>query len=133
MAELEQYIGVGRRKTSTARVYLRPGGRGKIVVNKKPIEEYFFGHPNCELVAKQPLKESHTLTKYDLVINVCGGGISGQASAIRHGVARALTLINPALRAQLKKDGFLTRDARQKERKKPGQPKARKRFQFSKR
>lgn len=133
MAELEQYIGVGRRKTSTARVYLRPNGRGKIVVNKRPIEEYFAGRPTCEMMVRQPLKVTHTLTKYDLVINVRGGGYTGQAGAIRHGVARALTNVNPALRQALKVEGFLTRDARIKERKKPGQPKARKRFQFSKR
>ena len=133
MPQVEQYIGVGRRKRAVARVYLRPNGRGKIIINKKPIEEYFLGHPTCEQIAKQPLKLTHTLTKYDLTINVLGGGISGQAGAIRHGVARSLTQINPALRTTLKKEGLLTRDPRQKERKKPGQPKARKRFQFSKR
>ena len=131
--ELEQYIGVGRRKTATARVYLRPGGRGKIVINKRPIEEYFAGLPLCEAVIRQPLKETHTVTKYDIVINVKGGGFTGQAGAIRHGIARALTLVNPALRSTVKKAGYLMRDARKKERKKPGQPKARKRFQFSKR
>ena len=131
--EVEQYIGVGRRKTSIARVYLRPGGRGKITINKRTAEEYFLGQPMCEALMRQPLKDTHTLTKYDIVINVKGGGFNGQAGAIRHGIARALTQVNPALRAPLKLAGYLSRDARAKERKKPGRPKARKRFQFSKR
>ena len=131
MAEI--YHGLGRRKTSVARVFLKASGRGKIIINKKPLEEYFHGLPTCETVVKQALKETHTLTKYDFVITVRGGGVTGQAEAIRHGLSRALTEINPALRPALKKAGFLSRDARVKERKKPGQPGARKRFQFSKR
>ena len=133
MAETTLYHGTGRRKTSVARVYLRTGGRGKIIVNDKAVEDYFSGLPVCEAMVKQPLKETHTLSKYDFTINVDGGGITGQAGAIRHGIARALVQVNPALRAALKKEGFLSRDARAKERKKPGRPKARKRFQFSKR
>ncbi len=133
MAEaLEQSIGVGRRKTSTARVYLRPG-RGKIVINSKSVEDYFGGRAVTGTIVKAPLRETHTLTKYDIIVNVKGGGSMGQAGAIRHGISRALVLANPALRSPLKKAGFLTRDARMKERKKYGQPGARKRFQFSKR
>ncbi|MBN1517094.1 30S ribosomal protein S9 [Candidatus Sumerlaeota bacterium] len=130
---IEQYNGLGRRKNSVARVFLRPNGRGKITINKKPLEEYFHGLPACEAVVKQPLKETHTLSKYDFVITVRGGGTTGQAGAIRQGISRALLEVNPAFRSSLKTAGFLTRDARCKERKKPGQPKARKRFQFSKR
>ncbi|NQU42983.1 30S ribosomal protein S9 [bacterium] len=129
---MEQFIATGRRKTSTARVYLRPG-KGKITVNHEPWNRYFGERPLLENIMRQPLKETHTLTKYDIVVTVRGGGHVGQVGAIRHGIARALALSNPALRAALKKAGFLTRDARMKERKKYGQPGARKRFQFSKR
>ena len=129
---LEQFYGTGRRKTSTARVYLRPG-RGHIVVNGDKFEAYFGERPAIEQIVKQPLKETHTLTKYDVIVTVAGGGSFGQAGAIRHGIARALILANPAYRPALKKAGFLTRDPRMKERKKYGQPGARKRFQFSKR
>jgi len=129
---IEQYIGVGRRKTSTARVYLRPG-RGKIVINEQPLTRYFGERPEIESIIKSPLKETQNVTKYDVIVNVAGGGHMGQAVAIRHGIARALLLANPAQRVQLKVAGFLTRDSRMKERKKPGQPGARKRFQFSKR
>lgn len=132
MAAIEQYYGTGRRKTATARVFLRPG-RGKLEVNGKPWNEYFGDHPAIEAILKQPLKETHTLTKYDIKVTVSGGGKIGQAGAIRHGIARALLEANPAYRPALKKAGLLTRDPRMKERKKYGQKGARKRFQFSKR
>lgn len=130
MAEI-QYYGTGRRKTSVARVYLRPGS-GKIVVNRRDFEEYF---PNqvLKMVIRQPLLLTETADKFDILINVDGGGPTGQAGAIRHGISRALLEYNGELRPQLKAVGFLTRDARKVERKKYGQPKARKRFQFSKR
>ncbi|MCX7718009.1 MAG: 30S ribosomal protein S9 [Candidatus Sumerlaeaceae bacterium] len=129
---LEQHIAVGRRKTATARVYLRPG-KGKFTVNGDTIQAYFGDRPIVEQIIKQPLKDTHTLTKYDVTVTVRGGGILGQAGAIRHGIARALIDANPALRPALKRAGFLTRDPRMKERKKYGQKGARKRFQFSKR
>lgn len=129
---LEEYYGTGRRKTSTARVYLRPG-KGKLEVNGDPWQDYFGQRPMIEQIIKQPLKETHTVTKYDVIVNVVGGGVVGQAGAIRHGIARALIQANPALRPALKKAGLLTRDPRMKERKKYGQKGARKRFQFSKR
>lgn len=129
---LEQHIGLGRRKTSVARVYLRPG-TGKITINKKTLEAYFGKRVAYEDIVKSPMVETQTLGKYDLVVNVKGGGVAGQVIAIRHGCARALEKANPDLRAALKSVGFLTRDAREKERKKYGQPGARKRYQFSKR
>ena len=129
---MEQYYGTGRRKTSVARVYLRPG-KGKMTVNDLPLNKYFVDHPSVENIIKGPLKETHTLTKYDIFVRVDGGGTLGQAGAIRHGISRALLEVNPAFRIALKKAGFLTRDPRMKERKKYGQKKARKRFQFSKR
>jgi len=126
-----QYYGTGRRKTSVARVYLRPGS-GKIVVNRRDFDDYF---PNqvLKMVIRQPLLLTETADKFDILINVDGGGPTGQAGAIRHGISRALLEYNGELRPQLKSVGFLTRDARKVERKKYGQPKARKRFQFSKR
>jgi small subunit ribosomal protein S9 len=129
---IEQYYGTGRRKTSTARVFLRPG-KGKITVNDQAFNDYFGEQPSIELFVKMPLKETHTLTKYDIIATVAGGGINGQAGALRHGIARALLEANPAYRFILKKAGLLTRDPRMKERKKYGQKAARKRFQFSKR
>ena len=130
MAEI-QYYGTGRRKTSVARVYLRPGS-GKIVVNHRDFDDYF---PNrvLKMVIRQPLLLTETADKFDILVNVEGGGPSGQAGAIRHGISRALLEYNAELRPRLKSVGFLTRDAREVERKKYGQPKARKRFQFSKR
>ena len=130
MAEI-QYYGTGRRKTAVARVYLRPGS-GKIVVNRRDFDEYF---PNrvLKMVIRQPLLLTETADKFDILVNVRGGGPSGQAGAIRHGISRALLEYNPELRPRLKAAGLLTRDARRVERKKYGQPKARKRFQFSKR
>jgi len=126
-----QYYGTGRRKSAVARVYLRPGS-GKLSVNKRDFEEYF---PNrvLKMVIRQPLLITETADKFDILINVDGGGTAGQAGAIRHGIARALLEFNPELRPRLKTAGFLTRDAREVERKKYGQPKARRRFQFSKR
>jgi small subunit ribosomal protein S9 len=126
-----QHYGTGRRKTSTARVILRPG-TGNFRVNKKTLEQYFFDETHRMLV-KRPLEASDTLNKFDLIINVEGGGMRGQAGAAQHGIARALVDFSSELRGVLKKEGFLTRDPRMKERKKYGQPGARKRFQFSKR
>jgi small subunit ribosomal protein S9 len=126
-----QYYGTGRRKTAVARVYLRPGS-GKIVVNRRDFDE-FFPNQVLKMVIRQPLLVTETADKFDILVNVVGGGTSGQAGAIRHGISRALLEFNAELRPKLKSVGFLTRDARKVERKKPGQPKARKRFQFSKR
>lgn len=127
----DQWYGTGRRKTSTARVYLRPG-TGNIVVNKRTIEDY-FPRPSHVTLAISPFKLTETEGRFDIVVNVCGGGLSGQAGAIRHGLSRALQTCEPELRGALKKAGFLTRDSRVKERKKYGQRGARARFQFSKR
>lgn len=124
-------IGVGRRKTSVARVYLR-NGSGKVVINKKPVEQYFVDAINAAKVVK-PFEVTETVGKYDLVINVTGGGICSQAEACRHGVARALVDCDEAYRPALHKAGFMTRDPRMVERKKYGQKGARRRFQFSKR
>lgn len=129
---MEQFYGTGRRKTSTARVYLR-NGKGKITINGDPLSKYFNEREPLEYVIKQPLKETHTLTKYDIIIFVKGGGFTGQVGAIRHGISRALIQANPALRQGLKHEGFLTRDPREKERKKYGLAGARKKYQFSKR
>ena len=126
-----QYYGTGRRKTSTARVFLRPG-TGVVKVNKKPFEQYFFDEMH-RMIIRQPLQLSETIDKFDIIINLQGGGITGQAGAARHGLARALVQFNPEFRPILKKAGLLTRDPRMVERKKYGQPGARKRFQFSKR
>ncbi|MCK5878703.1 MAG: 30S ribosomal protein S9 [Holophagae bacterium] len=126
-----QYYGTGRRKTAVARVFLRPG-KGEMVINQKPVDEYVDGNI-LKMIIRQPLQLTETADKFDLYVTVKGGGISGQAGAIRHGIARALLEYNPELRKRLKTAGFLTRDPRMKERKKYGQPKARKKFQFSKR
>ncbi|PYS29847.1 MAG: 30S ribosomal protein S9 [Acidobacteria bacterium] len=126
-----QHYGTGRRKTSTARVFLRPG-TGNLTVNDKTLDQYFFNKTH-QMVVKQPLEASDTLSKFDVVVNVEGGGMHGQAGAVQHGIARALVDFSAELRQVLKKAGFLTRDPRMKERKKYGQPGARKRFQFSKR
>jgi small subunit ribosomal protein S9 len=126
-----QYYGTGRRKTSTARVYLRPG-TGDFKVNRKTFEEYF---PNqaLRMIIRQPLTLTDTANKFDIVVNVAGGGPAGQAGAVRHGITRALMEFNADLRPALKDAGLVTRDPRAKERKKYGQKGARKRFQFSKR
>ena len=130
MAEI-QYYGTGRRKTSTARVYLRPGD-GNVRVNNKTFEQYF---PNqaLRMIIRQPLQLTDTAAKFDIVVNVAGGGPAGQAGAVRHGITRALLEFNADLRPALKHAGLVTRDPRIKERKKYGQKGARKRFQFSKR
>lgn len=130
MAEI-QYYGTGRRKTSTARVYLRPGA-GEVLVNRKPFDKY-FPNETLRMIIRQPLQLTETTTKFDMLINVSGGGPSGQAGAIRHGITRALMEFNADLRPMLKQAGLVTRDPRIKERKKYGQKGARKRFQFSKR
>lgn len=127
----EKYYGTGKRKTSIARVWIKQGS-GKIIVNKKPVNDY-FGRKSLEATVKQPLKITNNLQKYDVLANVGGGGLSGQAAAIRHGVSKALLQSDPHLRLTLKRAGLLTRDARIKERKKYGQKGARKKFQFSKR
>ena len=126
-----QYWGTGRRKTSVARVRLIPGS-GQVEINKRSMEEY-FGLETLKLIVKQPLLTTNLLGSYDVFANVKGGGISGQAGAIRHGIARALLRVDPDLRAALKRAGFLTRDARMKERKKYGLKAARRAPQFSKR
>ncbi|HZS10158.1 MAG TPA: 30S ribosomal protein S9 [Blastocatellia bacterium] len=130
MADI-QYYGTGRRKSSTARVYLRPG-KGGFVINHKPIDDYFKNETQ-RMIIRQPLQLTDTLNKFDVVVNVAGGGTSGQAGAVRHGIARALLEFNGELRKKLRKAALLTRDPRAKERKKYGQKGARKRFQFSKR
>jgi len=127
----EQSSATGRRKTAVARVNLVPG-TGVIKVNKRPIAEYIPSEALVQYIM-QPLQLTHSLEKFDVSAYVKGGGIAGQAGAIRHGLARALTAADASLREVLKNSGCLTRDARMKERKKPGQPGARKRFQFSKR
>ena len=130
MADI-QYYGTGRRKTSTARVYLRPGS-GNIVINRREFNAYF---PNeaLQMIIRQPLRLTETVEKFDILVNVDGGGTAGQAGAVRHGITRALMEFNSDLRPALKKAGLVTRDPRQKERKKYGQKGARARFQFSKR
>ncbi len=130
MADI-QYYGTGRRKTSTARVYLRPGG-GNVQVNHKPFESY-FPNETLRMIIRQPLNLTETTGKFDVLVNVAGGGPAGQAGAIRHGITRALMEYNADLRPTLKQAGLVTRDPRIKERKKYGQKGARKRFQFSKR
>jgi small subunit ribosomal protein S9 len=126
-----QYYGTGRRKSSTARVYLRPGG-GNFEVNRKPFDQY-FPNETLRMIIRQPLQLTETATKFDVLVNVGGGGPAGQAGAIRHGITRALIEYNGDLRPALKQAGLVTRDPRIKERKKYGQKGARKRFQFSKR
>ena len=128
----EQVMATGRRKHSVARVVLKQGN-GKITINGRDIEEYFGGNDTLKLIARQSLVLTNSADKFDISVNVYGGGISGQAGAIRHGISRALVKENPDLRKEVKKAGFLTRDSRRKERKKYGRKKARKAPQFSKR
>ena len=128
---ITQFLGTGRRKKSIARVRLPPG-TGKITINKRDIEEY-FGMETLKMIVREPLVLTGTLAKYDILVNVYGGGTTGQAGAIRHGIARALLIAEPTLRPALKKAGFLTRDPRMKERKKYGLHAARRAPQFSKR
>ena len=127
----QQSYGTGRRKTATARVYLRPGS-GEIRINERAIDDYILSDVQ-KMVIRHPLVLTETADKLDVVVRVRGGGPTGQAGAVRHGIARALVQFNPDLRAKLKAAGFLTRDPREVERKKYGRPGARKRFQFSKR
>ena len=131
MTDTVQFCATGRRKTSVARVILRPG-EGKFMVNNRPLEQYFHSEAVRQEL-QQPLAETEQAGKFDVLINARGGGIHGQAGAARLGIARALILFNPELRPRLRQGGFLTRDPRAKERKKYGQKGARKRFQFSKR
>ncbi|HMF57328.1 MAG TPA: 30S ribosomal protein S9 [Pyrinomonadaceae bacterium] len=128
---LTEYYGTGRRKTSTARVFLRPGA-GAVQINRKPFEVY-FPNETLRMIIRQPLQLTETANKFDILVNVDGGGPAGQAGAIRHGITRALMEFNADLRPTLKQAGLITRDPRIKERKKYGQKGARKRFQFSKR
>ncbi len=124
-------MATGRRKTSVARVRLVPGG-GKVIINGRELTEY-FGRPVLETLVKEPLEKTGTIGQYDVLVNVYGGGLSGQAGAIRLGIARALEIVDPEMRPTLKQAGMLTRDPRAKERKKYGLKKARKAPQFSKR
>lgn len=132
VAEMIQYRGTGRRKTSVARVRLIPGGKG-IEINGKTMADYFGGREILSKIVEQPLALTETLDKFEVKVNVIGGGNSGQAGAIRHGVARALLLSDETLKAALREAGFLTRDSRMVERKKYGKKKARRSPQFSKR
>ena len=128
---MEVINAVGRRKAAVARIYVTDGS-GKITINKRDLEVY-FPEQRLQFVVKQPLEKLNAADKYDIKVNLNGGGFTGQAEALRLAIARALVEINPEDKTALKKEGFMTRDAREVERKKPGQPKARKRFQFSKR
>ncbi len=130
MSEL-QYYGTGRRKTATARVFMRPGS-GEVEINKRSMDAY-FANEVLKMIVKQPLLYTETAESFDIAVTVKGGGPSGQAGAIRHGITRALLVFNEELRAKLKSAGFLTRDPRKKERKKYGLKGARARYQFSKR
>jgi small subunit ribosomal protein S9 len=128
---IEQYYGTGRRKSSAARVYLRPG-KGEIIVNGRPLDE-FFGRETARMIVRQPLAVADAEGRFDIKVNVSGGGTTGQAGAIRHGITRALMVYDETLRKALRKAGFVTRDAREVERKKVGLRKARRATQFSKR
>jgi small subunit ribosomal protein S9 len=130
--ETSYYYGTGRRKTATARVRLIPEGSGVAIVNRLPMDEY-FDREAVKMIIMQPFEVTETVGNFDLYINVRGGGKAGQAGAIRHGIARALLQSDPELKTILKKSGFLTRDARMRERKKYGRKGARARYQFSKR
>jgi len=131
MDQVTKYMAVGRRKESVARVQLLPG-KGGIVVNARPFDKYFYRETD-RIIVTQPLAVSNNLAKYDVIANINGGGLTGQAGALRHGISRALILAEPDLKDLLRKSGFLTRDPRAKERKKYGQKGARKRFQWTKR
>jgi small subunit ribosomal protein S9 len=127
-----EYYATGKRKTSVARVHIRPGS-GEVKVNDRSMDEFFGGHEALKLLVRQPFAVTETLEKFDVNAHLHGGGVAAQAGALRHGIARALCVFDLELRKRLKKAGFLTRDARIKERKKYGQKGARRRFQFSKR
>ncbi len=131
MATAETFYGTGRRKSSTARVYIMPG-TGAITVNRRSLDDY-FGRETARMIVRQPLVSTDTVEKFDITVNVHGGGSNGQAGAIRHGITRALLAYDETLRSVLRKAGFVTRDAREVERKKYGLHKARKRSQYSKR
>jgi len=131
MAKAATYYGTGRRKSSVARVFITPG-KGDIIVNKRSLDDY-FGLETLKVIVKQPLVATNTADQYDIMVTVRGGGTTGQAGAIRHGIARALIEADADFRPVLKKEGFLTRDPRMKERKKYGLKKARRAPQFSKR
>ncbi|MDD4980888.1 MAG: 30S ribosomal protein S9 [Candidatus Omnitrophica bacterium] len=131
MDEVIKHTAIGRRKEATARIWLLPGN-GNIIVNEKPYDKYFLRETD-RIIIKQPLEMTNTLTKYDIKANITGGGLTGQAGAFRQGLARVLVLAEPELKDALRKQGFLTRDPRMKERKKYGQKGARKRFQWTKR
>lgn len=128
---LDFNYGTGKRKNAVARTRLYQG-TGQILINERPFEEY-FPRKTLQMIVQQALKLTKNADKFDIKVNVCGGGVAGQAQAVRHGIARALLLADPELRGTLKRAGFLTRDARKKERKKYGQKGARARFQYSKR
>ena len=128
-----QYFGTGRRKSAIARVRLIPGGNGAIIINGKTIDEYYGGNEIVKLIVRQPMALTSTTDKFDVMVNVIGGGYTGQAGAIRHGITRALCEFDLNLRPELKKAGFITRDPRMKERKKYGLKAARRAPQFSKR
>jgi len=129
---LNQFIAVGRRKNAVARVYLRPAGSGKVIINKRELNEYFPSAPR-QIAVRSPFEVTETTGQFDVVVNAHGGGMTGQAEAIRLGISRCLVEFNEELKKPLRDAGFMTRDPRMVERKKYGQPKARKRFQFSKR
>ncbi len=131
MAEDKKWYGTGRRKEAIARVWLLPG-EGTVTINNRPVDNY-FGRETSKMIMMQPLELTEKTGKVDIKVNVCGGGLSGQAGAIRHGISRALCEMDPELRGALKRAGFLTRDAREVERKKYGRRGARRRFQYSKR
>ncbi len=131
MAKTERYYGTGRRKKSIARVYLMPG-KGNVTINKRDMDDY-FGMETLKVIVRQPLAATDNVEKFDVLVNVYGGGFTGQAGAIRHGIARALLQVDADYRPVLKKAGFLTRDPRMKERKKYGLKAARRAPQFSKR
>jgi len=131
MAVVERFYGTGRRKTSVARVWLR-SGQGRIAINRRAFENY-FPRETLRMIIAQPLEVTNTVGQFDILVNVGGGGPTGQAGAVRHGIARALVRFDEKLRQPLKKAGLLTRDPRMRERKKYGQPGARQKFQYSKR
>ena len=131
MAVLDRFYGTGRRKTSVARVWIKPGA-GRIVINRRAFEDY-FPRETLRMIIAQPLEITSTMGQFDILATVGGGGPTGQAGAVRHGISKALTYFEPGLRPMLKKVGFLTRDSRVVERKKYGRMKARRSFQFSKR
>jgi small subunit ribosomal protein S9 len=131
MAVVDRFYGTGRRKTSVARVWIRPGS-GRVVVNKRSVEDYFT-RETLRMIIAQPFHITNTVGQFDVLVNVRGGGPTGQAGAVRHGISRALARFDDKLRLPLKRAGLITRDPRMRERKKYGQPGARQKFQYSKR